>query len=656
MALKIQNRLPKELLQSGLRPILMNLADPKRLSVPGLEGLARLLELLTNYFKVEVGHKLLDHFRQLADPQTLQEASKDLLSENDAIMKLVRLANIFHLLPANADCFLEDFINLIVVTEDKMEFSSRSPFSDPLAKYLDRFSVKGMDFFMLHLRYPRHLRTLRSVLQARLAPNMQRELMSRAQYINANCILSSDMAYLVAGLQLFQDFTVLEPTWLEANPTIMDTLIQVWRAGWPINTASAADYDVRRCTLALLDIFQRVTQATGRIDLLFEIVAAFSRKVAIDLTQTSRFLYKHVALDGDIHLQRNIILRFLAWFQDSTVTWTDKSNFIRYIVTPTLLIHSTRPTKAGLLDDHMVQTLLRLIWRPRTEKLAFAEAGDAFKVEILQMTTALVRYYSDAITHIRKDIIQGVWNDILNEEALVQHTAYLLAARFFESFETPAKFVLRVWTGLLRPPHPEGFSRSLVRQALDVLAPKISGTSANEPGYPQWAKTARRVLAEEGSAPLHTNVVFHLIVRQPDIFYPVRALFVPPIMSSLNKLGQVHSQVPESRHLSIEIVQVIFDWEQKAAASVENRMDVDGGDEQAPDVWIMPVGFRETIVSFLVRLASIPAADMPTKTQIIPKALALIRRVLGTSGWKDVNVKLNYYSRTLEQVGATRFG
>lgn len=50
--LERQGKLPKELLQSGLRPVLMNLSDHKRLSVPSLTGLARLLELLTNYFKV----------------------------------------------------------------------------------------------------------------------------------------------------------------------------------------------------------------------------------------------------------------------------------------------------------------------------------------------------------------------------------------------------------------------------------------------------------------------------------------------------------------------------------------------------------------------------------------------------------------------------
>jgi len=73
--LEQQNRLPKEILQSGLRPILVNLADAKRLSVSGLDGLARFLELLTNYFKVEIGVKLLDHFETLGDSQMLAKAA-----------------------------------------------------------------------------------------------------------------------------------------------------------------------------------------------------------------------------------------------------------------------------------------------------------------------------------------------------------------------------------------------------------------------------------------------------------------------------------------------------------------------------------------------------------------------------------------------------
>lgn len=652
MALKIQNRLPKELLQQGLRPILMNLADPKRLSVPGLEGLARLLELLTNYFKVEVGFKLLDHFRQLADPQTLQEASRDLLSENEAIMKLVRLANIFHLLPANADCFLEDYINAIVHTEAAMEFSSRSPFSDPLAKYVDRFPAKSVDFFIRHLRYPRHLRTLRSVLQAELAPNLQREVISRTHMIVMNCLLGSDPALMLPGLLLFSDVVELVPTWLDDNPMVVNALIQVWRAERRLEQASPSEYEVRQRTSLLLNIFRRALEQSPRIDLLFEIVAVYSRGLALDLTQLTRFIYKHVALEGSLLYRRNLLLRFLLWFEQSTSSWSDKTYFIRFVVTPMLLVHSARPSKAGLLDDDIVQRLLRTVWRPLNDKIAFVDAGDMFKIEVLQMTTVIVRHYHDAVQHLKKEIIVGVWQDILSEEVLVQQAAYLLAARFFEAFETPPKFILRAWTGLLRPPHPEGFSRTLTRQALDILALTVSKNAGNEAGYPQWARTTRRVLAEEGSAPLQLNVVFYLIVHHPDIFYPVRALFVPPIINSLNKLGQPHAQSPDARLLSVDILQVIFNWEQKTSAMTdENAMDVDTAESNKPaDVWTTPIAFRETIVSFLVRLASLPAMDVSSRTIVVPRALALIRQIFGTPGWKDVTVKLNYYSRALEQV------
>ena len=59
-----QQKLPKELLQSSLRPVLLNLADYRKLSVPLLQGLSRLLELLTNCFNVTLGEKLLEHLNK----------------------------------------------------------------------------------------------------------------------------------------------------------------------------------------------------------------------------------------------------------------------------------------------------------------------------------------------------------------------------------------------------------------------------------------------------------------------------------------------------------------------------------------------------------------------------------------------------------------
>lgn len=68
--------MPKELLQSSLRPILVNLAHTKSLTMPLLQGLARLLELLSNWFNVTLGVKLLDHLKKWLDLDKLAAAQK----------------------------------------------------------------------------------------------------------------------------------------------------------------------------------------------------------------------------------------------------------------------------------------------------------------------------------------------------------------------------------------------------------------------------------------------------------------------------------------------------------------------------------------------------------------------------------------------------
>lgn len=68
--------MPKELLQSSLRPILVNLAHTKNLSMPLLQGLARLLELLSNWFNVTLGGKLLEHLKKWLEPDKLALSQK----------------------------------------------------------------------------------------------------------------------------------------------------------------------------------------------------------------------------------------------------------------------------------------------------------------------------------------------------------------------------------------------------------------------------------------------------------------------------------------------------------------------------------------------------------------------------------------------------
>jgi len=611
----------------------MNLADPKRLSVPGLEGLARLLELLTNYFKVEIGHKLLDHFRSVADPQMLQQSSRLPLADHEGISKLVKLANIFYLLPSTANIFLDNLVNAIVQTEAQMHFSTRSPFSEPLAKYLDRYPAEGIDFFLRHLRLPQYLRTLRSILLERYAPNLERELASRTPLLINQ---GNDTSLLTQSLLLFHDLAEISPTWISDYGIVIDALVKVWRSS---NCQSGAPDLIQRHSL-LLGIFIKALEQSPRIDLLFDVVAIFDRNLGMDVIHVSQFLYRHVALSEDGNFRRNVLLQFLIWFGDSSVPWDQKGAFLRYIVTPMLLVYASSESKnERLIDNDFINQLHRLIWQPITEAGAFADTDDLFKIELLHLTTTLVKSYADLLEDVKKDIIKCAWHYITNsDDIIVKQTAYLLAARFFAAFPTPQKFILRAWTGLLRLSHSEG--KPLVRQeALATLAPILPQSDSAEPGHPQWAKTTRRLLAEEGLVQM--IAIYHLIIKQPQLFYPVRSLFVPHMANSLTKLGMSTSSTPEMRSLSIEILQVIFDWEVKTLRGDQNEA-----------AWVTPIALRENMISYLVRLATLPHENA-AKTALVPRALSLLQSMVGPNGWTEVTVGLRYFSRTLEQARQT---
>jgi transformation/transcription domain-associated protein len=626
----------------------MNLADPKRLSVPGLEGLARLLELLTNYFKVEIGHKLLDHFRIVAD-QMLHDPTQPSFNSREDITKLVRLANIFHLLPSAANIFLDNLVNAIVQTESQMHFSTRSPFSEPLAKYLDRYPIEGIDFFVRHLNFPRHLRTFRSIFQAKLAPNLERELTSRTSFIVTNFLRGTDISLVLPAMLVFQDIVRLNPTWIEENDYVLDALLEIWYAGahLPEESAIIIPDEIQRHTL-MLDIFVQALNHSPRIDLLFDIVSIFTRNLGMDLIRTIHFLYHHVALSEDVRFRRNILMRFLTWFDSPSHSWSHKAYFIRYIISPTLLVHANRPApKEQLLDLDFISGVHRIIWHRIPDTEAFSEADDMFKIEALHLTTIMVQHYPTFLENVKKDIIKCAWHYVTaTDDIIVKQAAYLLAAHFYAAFPSPQKFILRAWTGLLRSPHSEG--RALVRQeALGILAPSLPGSEAGELGHPQWAKTTRRLLAEEGIGQL--IAIYQLIVKQPQLFYPVRSLFIPHMANSLNKLGMSSTSTFESRMLSIDTLQVIFTWEEQANRSLRSSTASTTESTKSEGIWLTPLAFRENMVSYLVRLAT-THHEQSTRGAVLPRALSLLQTLVGPNGWTDVTVGLRFFSRLLENV------
>ena len=641
----------------------MNLADPKRLSVPGLEGLARLLELLTNYFKVEIGSKLLDHFRVIADPNMLRGTAYRTLADNEEIIKLVELVHIFHLLPQTANIFLKDLVNAVVDAEACLESSAPSPLTEPLAKFVNRYPSESVDFFLRHIGDPRHVRTLRNILLSRHAPSLEREVAAQTSSIITICLQGENRELILPGMLICGDLAMLSDIWLFEHGYVIDALLPLWHLQLRYKPGTSLDPPVihsRQITL-LRSIFMRALEQAPRIDLLFDIVAIYTQPSVVDASALTNFLYRHVAMSRSDSYRRNVLLRFLTWFEDPSPSWTHKTVFIRYIVNPLLYVTFTRKEEIGhIVDPDIINHIHARIWRPMSDRVVLPTSDDALSIELLHLSSLIVHHCSSLIQDVRKDIIKCAWNYITVEDAVVKQTAYILAARFFEAFDSPAKFILRTWTGLLRPPHTEG--RALIRQALDILAPALPKRILHEPGYPSWAKLTRRMLIEEGHGLSQLIVIYQLVVRHPTLFYPCRELFVPHMVSSLSKLGLQPSSTWETRTLSLDLLDLIMSWERQAkqAATSETATVVIRPEEPSQaekghsPSWAIPLNHRETIVSYLVRL--VVAANEPTqKTGLVVRALAVLQALIGPKGWSEVTVKLNFFIRALEQVSGNEF-
>jgi transformation/transcription domain-associated protein len=163
---KPQSRLPKDLLQTCIRPVLLNLRDYTRLSVPLLRGLARLLSLLSSWFNKTLGEKLLEHLQKWADPEMI--LPKKIWKEGDEPTVAAAVIDLFSLLP-NASQFVERLCRITVTLEASLHAYKLgkidSPYRRPLARFLNKHCQDAVTFFLQRLRNPFYSDIFQSILK-----------------------------------------------------------------------------------------------------------------------------------------------------------------------------------------------------------------------------------------------------------------------------------------------------------------------------------------------------------------------------------------------------------------------------------------------------------------------------------------------------------
>jgi len=183
------HRLPKELIQSCIRPILLNLREHTKLTIPLLRGLSRLLGLLSSWFNKTLGDKLLEHLSKFGEPDKILQLQVFKPGEEPLIAAAVM--DLFALLP-QASHFVESLVKQTIRLEAVLPrykpCQSISPFRGPLAKYLNRASAVGFLLEEHRLCNPLYSSLFQDILK-------RDDTASLRKYLSANSVMLLNVCF-----------------------------------------------------------------------------------------------------------------------------------------------------------------------------------------------------------------------------------------------------------------------------------------------------------------------------------------------------------------------------------------------------------------------------------------------------------------------------
>lgn len=656
-------KLPKELLQNGLRPMLMNLSDYKKLTVSGLEALSKLLELLISYFKVEIGRKLLDHLMAWAQPAVLQRLSKQKLESNHTIQIIAAIFKIFYMLPPQAYTFLKELIDTLLYLETNLRRHNDSPFRRPIAKFLDRFHEQAIEFFKENFKTRSYgsrfsnfvgideSSNLRTAVKTHFNEFM--DMLTNEKDNDVKFVMFANM------IDLMESIGANDAEWFENSTDVFNNMFDIsvecleYKQTAPLD--SKIHFQLGQSLEKLQDMYVRILKTKDdNAAMTVSFINYLSLNEIAVSNSVDEFFLKDIVRSTDIKLIQSYLNTSMNTLGEENSEITTMIQLLKKIVIPALYVNTQSNgstsdlTKSNGKTADWIKSLGENVWNKVSDTTnSESYENDLLRVELMQLTSVMVEYYPDIVTDWKKDIIKFNWNNISLEDTIAKQVAYVSIAYFIKTFETPAKLVMQVFVALLKANQNE--VKSLVRQSLDLLAPSLNERLGTDS---EWLKWTRRVLSENGYVVTQVLNVYQLIVQHSDLFYISRDQFIPNIITAMGKLTVLNNSMTENQMLAMDLAELILNWEARSKNELSDKsqdpdaMDVDDGAIVPANSFVVPNGQKETCITFLIRYICL-CHQRASDNELSRKALVTLHILLSPGFWSDVGVKLVFLEKML---------
>lgn len=287
-------------------------------------------------------------------------------------------------------------------------------------------------------------------------------------------------------------------------------------------------------------------------------------------------------------------------------------NMLKYLINP-LVTWSLTHGQHEIFTPEIVSLLVGDVFEYLTKAADAGSPNEYLQVEVIQLCSTIVQFSHQAVLDDKKELISFLWWVLKTQDSLAKAYAFLCVSYFFRAFPSVGEtVVMKAFVNMVRLQTYDAASRDAIRQAVDVIIPTLASIAdkyaLGVPGgeadatsagsmetlgsmelspmpanassgrkYPSYALRLRQVIQEDGHSSGVLVHILQMIVRNRELFYTSRELFVPNMINSLSRLGLPSQSALENRILSVDLAATLLWWDGKAAEEQRLRKQ-----EQAP--------------------------------------------------------------------------